>query len=66
MDFEKLNKRIKKSGLKQEYIAEKLGISRQSLHKKLTGRSQFKQKEVFELSKLLYLSCEESMSIFFN
>lgn len=66
MDFEKLNKRIKKSGLKQEYIAEKLGISRQSLHKKLTGRSQFKQKEVFELSKLLHLSCEESMSIFFN
>ena len=66
MDFEKLNKRIKKSGLKQEYIAEKLGISRQSLHKKFTGRSQFKQKEVFELSKLLYLSCEESMSIFFN
>lgn len=61
---ELLVERIKESGFKLSYIAEKLGITRASLHNKLTGKSCFSVAEVVILSELLSLSREERDSIF--
>ena len=47
---------IKESGLKQNYIAEYLGISEQSLCHKLKGRRGFLKEELDRLSEILEVS----------
>lgn len=62
-----LRERISKSGLKLQFIAEKLGISRYALSMKLDNRSEFKASEVSTLCELLGISClEEKEQIFFK
>lgn len=61
-----LKTRIRTSGLKTQSVAEKLGISRASLWKKLSGRVEFKASEIAGLSKVLDLSNDERDSIFFS
>lgn len=61
-----LKTRIRTSGLKTQSVAEKLGISRASLWKKLSGRVEFKVSEIAGLSKVLDLTNEERDYIFFN
>lgn len=48
-----LNELIDASGLKREYIAQRVGISRQALYSKIQGESQFTVKEVAILSEVL-------------
>lgn len=48
-----LNELIDTSGLKREYIAQRVGISRQALYSKIQGESQFTVKEVAILSEVL-------------
>ena len=50
-----LEKLIKDSGLKLSFIAEKLEISRQALHRKIKGLVQFTGPEIKALCKLLNL-----------
>lgn len=50
-----LEKLIKASGLKKKFIAEKLGICRQQLNKKIAGLVQFTGPEIKILCKLLNL-----------
>lgn len=57
---------ITASGLKQTFIAEKLGISQQTLNRKLQGQFEFKQSEIVQLSKLLQLTQDEVLGIFFT
>lgn len=57
---------IAESGLKQTFIAEKLGMSQQTLTRKLQGQFEFKQSEIVQLSKLLQLTQDEVLSIFFT
>lgn len=61
-----LKTRIRTSGLKTQSVAEKLGISRASLWKKLSGRVEFKVSEIAGLSKVLDLTNEERDYIFFS
>jgi DNA-binding Xre family transcriptional regulator len=52
--------------VKVSVLADKIGISRQSLHMKLNGERSFDQGEIMALKTVLRLSDEEFMSIFFN
>lgn len=61
-----LKERIEKSGLKTSYIAECIGISRQCLWRKVTGRVQFTQVEIAALCKVLGIkTLSEKEEIFF-
>lgn len=61
-----LKTRVRASGLKMQSVAEKLGISRASLWKKMSGRVEFKVSEIAEISKVLNLTSDERDYIFFS
>lgn len=52
-------------GLKLGYIANVLGISRHSLHKKIENNTEFKASEIKKLSIILSLTAEQQEHIFF-
>lgn len=60
-----LLERIKKSGYKLSYVAQRLGITRQSLHSKIYNKGEFKASEIEILSNLLCIGVEDRMAIFF-
>lgn len=62
---ELLNEVIKKSGLKREWIAEQLGITRAALSLKIKNKNDFKAVEVDRLSKILALPNKQRDAIFF-
>ena len=57
---------IRESGVKVSVLADKVGISRQSLSMKLNGERRFDQGEIMALKTSLHLSDEQFMQIFFN
>lgn len=61
----KLNKFIKKSGLKRIYIAKKLNISAMALRNKINNITEFKPSEIIALKTMLSLSNEDIQEIFF-
>lgn len=61
-----LNEKLQKSGFKKGHLANKIGISRQALHKKLNGETEFKIEEVTRICKLLDISASDREAIFFN
>ena len=61
----KLNKFIKKSGLKRIYIAKKLNISAMALRNKINNITEFKPSEIITLKTILSLSNEDIQEIFF-
>lgn len=62
LDFDR---KVKKLGLKYNYIANYLGISVQALRLKRIGRNQFTAKEIKKLCVLLNLTEKEKEKIFF-
>jgi hypothetical protein len=62
---ELLNERIDASGFKRQYIAEQLGITRESLGNKIAGRSEFVASEIKTLCKLLRINNADMKRIFF-
>ena len=66
MDYELLKRAIKDNGIKLTALAEKMGISRQSLHSKLNGQRLFDQGEILSLKNILHLTDREFMAIFFG
>ena len=66
MNNDLLKKVISDSGIKVSFLAEKMGISRQSLHMKINGERRFDQGEIMSLKTNLHLSDEQFMQIFFN
>ena len=65
-DTELLKHIISKSGFKLEYLAEKCGISRQSLSNKISNRNLFTAKEIDILCKeLKIISLVEKEHVFF-
>lgn len=50
---EKINEAIRKSGLKKVWIAEQLGITYNSLRRKLTGEISWKDEELSVLIEIL-------------
>ncbi len=66
VNTELLNSRIEKSGLKRNYIAQELSMSRQSLSSKINNSTEFLSSEVQQLCKLLGItSLTEKEAIFF-
>lgn len=62
LDFDR---KVKKLGLKYNYIANYLGISVQALRLKRIGRNQFTAKEIKKLCVLLNLTEKEKEKFFF-
>ena len=66
MSLLSLNEKIKEIGIPKTVIADKIGISTQSLHLKLTGKRDFKISEAKKLGEVLRLTNAEKSSIFFE
>lgn len=65
-DTNKLRSIIKSSGLKQMYIAEKLGITSYGLKLKIDNKTEFKSTEISILCKILNIgTLKEKEEIFF-
>lgn len=63
---EMLRDAIKRSGLKLEFIAEKLGITRFSLSKKIENVTEFKTSEVQKMCDVLQITDpQDKEAIFF-
>ena len=57
---------IRKSGLKLTYIAERLGVSRYTLYRKINGLMDFTQHEITAMCELLGIKdLETKEAIFF-
>lgn len=59
-----LQQKIKDSGLKVGFIAEKLGRSRKALNDKIQGKTEFLPSEIRIICELLQLTDEERRLIF--
>ena len=66
MDLKNLNNKIDEINIPITTIAEKIGISRQSLYLKLNGLCDFKVSEINSLCDILRLTSEEKSLIFFT
>lgn len=62
---EVLRERVKASGLKLQYIADRMGISRHSLTMKIEGKYEFKPSEIKTLSGLLRIETPEEIALIF-
>ena len=60
-----LNERIKAKGLKKSYLAEQIGKKPRTLSRKLTGKQDFTESEMRTLARILQLSAEDRIAIFF-
>ena len=61
-----LKEQIARSGLKMNYIAERMGLSRMGLYNKVNNRRPFNQHEIETLCQLLQIrSTQEKIAIFF-
>lgn len=61
-----LKQKIKDSGLKINFVAEKVGISYQAFWQKMEGKSKFTLEEIQKLCDVLNLSTEDRDLIFFT
>lgn len=65
-DIKLLNDKLNNSGLRKQFVADKLGITRQGLDNKLNGKSDFKSEEMAVLCDILHItSLREKDRIFF-
>lgn len=63
---ELLKEYIDKSGLKLQYIADELFVSRYALWQKMTNKSDFRQGEIKRLCELLSIPAEDRLKIFLS
>lgn len=66
VDTQYIEKKIKESGLKKAYLAEKCGCTRQYLGMKIRNEADFKVEDVKALQKELKLTDTEVIKIFFG
>lgn len=64
-DAKRFDDAVQKSGLKKQYIAKKIGISYDSLRKKMSGELKWKVDEALAVSTILRMSKAERDAIFF-
>ena len=60
-----LENRIKSSGIKYKFIAEKMGLTYYSLRKKMDNVTEFTATEIDVMCDLLNLNVKDRMAIFF-
>jgi hypothetical protein len=66
MNLVLLNEKIQEISIPKTVIADKMGISTQSLYLKLSGKRVFKTTEANKISDILRLTNAERTSIFFE
>lgn len=64
-DTKKFREKVENSGITFTYLAKKLGITRESLYKKMKNETEFKASEILNISKVLRLTENERNEIFF-
>lgn len=60
-----LRKKVEDSGITFTFLAEKIGITRESLYKKMRNETEFKASEISSVAQVLRLSQKEINEIFF-
>jgi ACT domain-containing protein len=60
-----LDERIDSSGLKVNFIVDKLGISKQAFYKKKKGATPFRVSEIYVLCDLLKIADTDKTKIFY-
>lgn len=60
-----LKEAIDKKGRTVTWLANEIGISREGLHKKIRGETEFKASEIVRIKELLYLTDCEVKTYFF-
>ncbi len=60
-----LREKIRASGYRLNFVAEKIGLTYAGLLKKINNETEFKASEIVALKKLLDLTDEEANEIFF-
>lgn len=65
MNAVKLREEIEDAGLRQDEIAEEMGLTAASLQSKLDGKSGFTFSEAARLQSLLNIPVERTIEIFF-
>lgn len=63
---EKIKNAIDERGLKMNYVQKKLGVSKQTLYRKISGNTQWYIRELKVFKEILHLSNDEFVDIFFN
>ncbi len=66
MESKKIKTKLFEKGVTYSEASQKIGISKYSFAKKVNGKSKFSVDEADKLSKLLELSNDEIVNIFFN
>lgn len=66
MNRTELRERIKRKGISNLVLAEKLGLSEQALQSKISGNSEFKESEIRKVIGLLELSPGDVDLVFFK
>lgn len=61
-----LEETIKNKGIKNSFLADRLGISAQGFLNKLHGKTEFKSSEMGEIATILNLGQAEFFAIFFS
>jgi len=61
-----LEEAIKQKGIKKNMLAAKMGISREALYNKISGKTEFLASEIHAITKYLDLSKKERDEIFFT
>ena len=64
-DSQELRTKIRDSGLRLDYLCEKLGITYATLRRKIANENEFMASEISTLTYLLHLSDDERDKIFF-
>lgn len=65
IDSELLDNYIQKSGIKTAFICQNMGISRQAYYQKKTGKSSFRESEIYVLRDLAKIPAEDLGKIFY-
>lgn len=65
-NMEILRKKIDASGITYTAVAEKIGVSRETLYNRLGEKSEFKASEIASLTDMLRLKKAEQDAIFFS
>ena len=66
MDKLRLEYEIKRKGLSVNDFCEKIGVSRSAYYRKCNGSSEFTRDEIESIMRVLEISLEEGMLIFFS
>lgn len=65
MNPNELKAEIARNNMTIPVLAQKLGLSKKAMYQKISGETQFKQKEISAIKNILNLSEEKTFAIFF-